>query len=116
MVVGKNEVCVLWIKKEGHFFKVSELPNDGVKNIILSEAMLKKNECYKEFHSCLVYSIVFGDEMSVLFSIEMTTMACLIGIERKNQKNTQTLAHLVFINSRYNFYFTSAQCQHHFRC
>jgi hypothetical protein len=23
-----------------HFFKVSELPNDGVKNIILSEAML----------------------------------------------------------------------------
>jgi hypothetical protein len=37
----------------------------------------KKNECYKEFHNCLVYSIVFGDEMSVLFSIEMTTMACL---------------------------------------
>jgi hypothetical protein len=31
----------------------------------------------KEFHNCLVYSIVFGDEMSVLFSIEMTTMACL---------------------------------------
>jgi hypothetical protein len=35
-----GELCVLWIKKEGHFFEVSELPNDGVKNIILSEAML----------------------------------------------------------------------------
>jgi hypothetical protein len=35
-----NNTNSLWIKKEGHFFKVSELPNDGVKNIILSEAML----------------------------------------------------------------------------
>jgi hypothetical protein len=42
MVVGKNEVCVLWIKKEGHFFEVSELPNDGVKNIILSEAIKRQ--------------------------------------------------------------------------
>ncbi|OJA03159.1 hypothetical protein, partial [Bathymodiolus thermophilus thioautotrophic gill symbiont] len=40
MVVDKNEVCVLWIKKEGRFFKVTELPDDGVKNIILDKIML----------------------------------------------------------------------------
>lgn len=40
MVVDKNEVCVLWIKKDGKIFKVTELPEGGVKNITLSKAML----------------------------------------------------------------------------
>jgi translation elongation factor EF-Ts len=37
MVVDKDEVCVLWIKKGGQIFKVTELPNNGVKNIILGK-------------------------------------------------------------------------------
>ncbi|MBA5248353.1 hypothetical protein MNB_SUP05-SYMBIONT-4-1399 [hydrothermal vent metagenome] len=40
MVVDKNEVCVLWIKKEGQIFKITELPEGGIKNITLGKAML----------------------------------------------------------------------------
>ena len=67
MVVGKNEVCVLWIKKEGRFFKVSELPNDGVKNIILSEAMLTYFK-----HAIVVISIENKTDISSPKTIEYT--------------------------------------------
>ncbi|CAB5498741.1 hypothetical protein [uncultured Gammaproteobacteria bacterium] len=40
MVVGKNEVCVLWIKKNGQIFKITELPDSGVKNVTLGKTML----------------------------------------------------------------------------
>ncbi|MDC9715513.1 MAG: hypothetical protein PSN36_06850 [Gammaproteobacteria bacterium] len=40
MIVGKNEVCVLWIKKNNQIFKITELPDGGVKIITLGKTML----------------------------------------------------------------------------
>jgi len=67
MVVDKNEVCILWIKKKGQFFKVTELPDDGVKNIILNEIMLANFK-----GALIIISIESETDISLPKTIEYT--------------------------------------------
>ncbi len=67
MVVDKDEVCVLWIKKGGQIFKVTELPNNGVKNIILGKIMLTNFK-----HAMVIISIEKKSHIIMPKKIEYT--------------------------------------------
>jgi hypothetical protein len=42
MVVAKNKVCVLWVKKDGEIHKVAELPDGGNSKITLQNSLVSK--------------------------------------------------------------------------
>ena len=42
MIVTKNKVCVLWLKKDGKILKMIHLPDGGERSIILSQSVLKQ--------------------------------------------------------------------------
>ena len=42
MVVGKNKVCILWVKSGSEVLKVSILPDGGIKNSVLDKNIIDK--------------------------------------------------------------------------